>query len=80
VDTTTCASDSKKMGAWGQNLLTEWQIRYRGRGVMIYWHVEKKSVCIYSQLKACSSSEVSAMIDGLLKHCTSADIEKNFED
>jgi hypothetical protein len=59
--TTTCASDAKKFGAWDQNLMTEWHIRYRGRGIMIYWHVEKKSTCIYSQLKTCSSSEVSAM-------------------
>ncbi len=78
--TTTCASDSKKFGAWDQNLMTEWHIRYRGRGVMIYWHVEKNSTCIYSQLKQCSSSEVSAMIDGLLKHCTDMNIEKNFVD
>ena len=78
--TTTCASDSKKFGAWDQNLMTEWHIRYRGRGVMIYWHVEKNSTCIYSQLKSCSSSEVSAMIDGLLKHCTDMEIEKNFVD
>lgn len=78
--TTTCASDSKKFGAWDQNLMTEWHIRYRGRGVMIYWHVEKNSACIYSQLKSCSSSEVSAMIEGLLKHCTDMEIEKNFVD
>ena len=78
--TTTCASDAKKFGAWDQNLMTEWHIRYRGRGVMIYWHVEKKSACIYSQLKSCSSSEVSAMIEGLLKHCTDMEIEKNFVD
>lgn len=78
--TTTCASDSKKFGAWDQNLMTEWHIRYRGRGVMIYWHVEKKSACIYSQLKTCSSSEVAAMIEGLLKHCTDINIEKNFVD
>lgn len=78
--TATCASDSKKFGAWDQNLMTEWHIRYRGRGVMIYWHVEKNSTCIYSQLKQCSSSEVSAMIDGLLKHCTDMEIEKNFVD
>ena len=26
--TTTCASDSKKFGAWDQNLMTEWHIRY----------------------------------------------------
>ncbi len=31
--------------------MTEWHARYRGPGVMIYWHVEKRSVCIYSQLK-----------------------------
>jgi len=39
---TSCASDSKKFGSWDQNLMTEWHIRYGGRGVMIYWHVEKE--------------------------------------
>jgi len=78
--TTSCASDSKKFGAWDQNLLTEWHVRYRGRGVMIYWHVEKNSACIYSQLKSCSSSEVAAMIEGLLRHCTDMEIEKNYVD
>jgi len=78
--TTTCASDSKKFSAWDQNLMSEWHIRYRGRGVMIYWHVEKKATCIYSQLKTCSSSEVSAMITGLLRHCTDMDVLKNYVD
>lgn len=78
--TTACASDSKKFGSWDQNLMTEWHIRYGGRGVMIYWHVENNSVCIYSQLKTCSSSEVAAMIEGLLRHCTEMKIEKNFVD
>lgn len=78
--TTACASDSKKFGSWDQNLMTEWHIRYGGRGVMIYWHVEKKSVCIYSQLKTCSSSEVAAMIEGLLRHCTDMKVEKNYVD
>lgn len=78
--TTACASDSKKFGAWDQNLMTEWHIRYGGRGVMIYWHVEKNSVCIYSQLKTCSSSEVAAMIEGLLRHCTSMKVEQNYVD
>ncbi len=78
--TTTCASDSKKFGAWDQNLMTEWHIRYGGRGVMIYWHVDKNSACIYSQLKTCSSSEVAAMIEGLLRHCTRMKIEKNYVD
>lgn len=77
---TSCASDSKKFGAWDQNLMTEWHIRYRGRGVMIYWHVEKKSTCIYSQLKNCSSSEVAAMIEGVLKHCTDMTVNKNYVD
>jgi Tn3 transposase DDE domain/Domain of unknown function (DUF4158) len=30
--TTACASDSKKFGAYDQNLLTEWHVRYGGRG------------------------------------------------
>ena len=78
--TTACASDSKKFGAWNQNLLTEWHIRYRGPGIMVYWHVEKKATCIYSQVKSCSSSEVAAMIEGILRHCTDAEIQKNFVD
>ncbi len=78
--TTACASDSKKFGSWDQNLMTEWHIRYGGRGVMIYWHVDKKSTCIYSQLKTCSSSEVAAMIEGLLRHCTDMNVEKNYVD
>lgn len=78
--TTSCASDSKKFGAWDQNLMTEWHIRYGGRGVMIYWHVERKSTCIYSQLKTCSSSEVAAMIEGVLRHDTEMTVKKNFVD
>lgn len=78
--TTTCASDSKHFGAWEQNLLTQYHLRYGGRGVMIYWHVEKKSTCIYSQLKTCSSSEVAAMIEGVLRHCTNMNVQKNYVD
>ena len=75
-----CASDSKKIHAWDQNLMSEWHVRYRGRGVMVYWHVEKNSLCIYSQLKRCSSSEVGAMIEGVLRHCTDMEIEKQYVD
>ncbi len=78
--TTACASDAKKVGAWDQNLRTEWSIRHRGPGIMIYWHVEKKSTCIYSQLKTVSSSEVAAMIEGVLRHCTDLSVEKNYVD
>ena len=78
--TTACASDSKKFGAWDQNLMTEWHIRYRGRGVMIYWHVEKNSNCIYSQLQRCSASEVGSMVTGVLRHCTEMAIDKQYVD
>lgn len=47
---------------------------------MIYWHVEKKSTCIYSQLRSCSSSEVATMIEGVLKHCTDLTIDRNYVD
>lgn len=74
---TACASDSTKIGAWDQKLMTEWHVRYQGRGVMIYWHIERQATCIYSQLKRCSSSEVSAMIAGVLRHCTDMDIQRH---
>jgi len=76
---TACASDSKKVGAWDQNLLTEWHVRYHGRGVMIYWHMERRAACIYSQLKR-SSSEVAAMIEGVLRHCTDLEIQRHYVD
>ncbi|MEL7334017.1 MAG: Tn3 family transposase, partial [Cyanobacteria bacterium J06560_2] len=78
--TTACASDSKQFGTWDQNLMTEWHARYKGRGVMIYWHVEKNAVCIHSQLKRCSSSEVASMIKGVLRHCTEMSVDKNYVD
>ena len=74
--TIACAADSKKMSVWDQNLLVEWHARYGGRGVMIYWHVDKKGLCIHSKLKTCSSSEVSAMIHGVLHHDTDMDIKE----
>jgi TnpA family transposase len=76
-EATSLASDSKKFGAWDQNLMTEWHIRYRGPGIMVYWHVEKKALCIYSQIKRCSSSEVAAMIEGVLRHATDMYVEKD---
>jgi hypothetical protein len=73
--TSTCASDSKKFQAVDQNLLTQWHARYHGPGVLVYWHVERRSVCIYSQLKSCTSSEVAAMLEGVLRHCTDMTIK-----
>src|SRR5207247_381365 len=78
--TTTYASDSTPFGAWGQNLMTEWHLRYGGKGVMIYWHVERHATWINSQLKTVSSSEVATMIKGVLRHCTQMTVEKQFVD
>jgi TnpA family transposase len=78
--TTACAADSKHFGAWDQNLTTQWHVRYGGRGVMIYWHVERKSLCIHSQLKSPSSSEVASMIEGVVHHCTEMEIDRQYVD
>src|SRR5687767_3242614 len=47
---------------------------------MIYWHVGRRSTCIYSQLKSCSSSEAAAMIEGVLRHCTEMSVNKQYVD
>lgn len=48
--TTAVASDSTHFGSYDQNIFTEWHVRYGGRGVLIYWHVERHSMAVYSQL------------------------------
>lgn len=78
--TTAVASDSKHFPASDQNLMSQWHPRYHSKGVMIYWHVDTKAVCIYSQLKSCASSEVASMIEGVLRHCTDMDLQKNYVD
>src|SRR4051794_11794621 len=78
--TNACASDSKHFGAWDQNLTTQWHVRYGGRGGMIYWHVERRSLCIHSQLKSPSSSEVASMIEGVLRHCTELEVDRQYVD
>jgi TnpA family transposase len=47
---------------------------------MIYWHVERRAACIYSQLECCSSSEVAAMIEGMLRHCTEMEVKQHYVD
>jgi TnpA family transposase len=75
-----CASDGKRFESWRQNLMTEWRSRYKGYGILVYWHVETNAVCIYSQLRNFSFSEVAAMIEGLVRHDTEMRVEKNFVD
>jgi TnpA family transposase len=78
--TTTVASDSTHFRSYDQNLFTEWHSRYGGRGVLIYWHVEKKSMVVHSQLLSCSASEVAAMVEGAVRHGTSMQLEGNYVD
>lgn len=78
--TTSCASDAKQFGAWDQNLMSKWHARYRRSGVVIYWHVERRSTCIYSQLQSCAASEVAAMMTGVLRHCTEMEVERQYVD
>jgi hypothetical protein len=77
---TAVASDSTHVRAYDQNLFTEWHSRYGGRGVLIYWHVEKKSLAIHSQLINCTASEVAAMVEGAMRHGTTMDVEANYTD
>jgi TnpA family transposase len=78
--TTGCACDSTQVSCWDQNLLSEWHPRYKDQGVMIYWHVDRNSTVIHSQLKTCLSSEVGAMITGVLRHDTKMNMDKTYVD
>jgi TnpA family transposase len=78
--TTAVASDSTHFKSADQNLMSRWHPRYHSKGVMVYWHVDTNSICIYSQLKSCSASEVSSMIEGVLRHDTDKIVDKNYVD
>lgn len=78
--TTGCASDSTHMQTWDQNLISSYHPRYRKHGTMIYWHVDKKAACIYSQLKTCTSSEVASMLMGFLWHNTDMSMKECYTD
>lgn len=78
--TTGCACDSTLVSSWDQNLMSEWHPRYKERGIMIYWHVDTKSMVVHSQIKTCLSSEVGAMITGVLRHDTKMNMDKAYTD
>ncbi len=46
---TAVASDSTHFRSYHQNIFTEWHSRYGGRGILIYWHVERGSMVVHSQ-------------------------------
>lgn len=74
------ASDSTKFAAWSDNLMTEYHIRYRGYGIMAYWHVDKKALCISSQIMRCGASEIAAMLSGIIHHASNAKVEQHSTD
>mgnify|MGYP000981002651 CR=1 FL=1 len=78
--TTTVAADSTHFAAYDRNIFTQWHSRYGGRGVLIYWHVEKGSMAIHSQVIACTASEVAAMIEGVMRHGTVMNVEGSYVD
>ena len=47
---------------------------------MVYWPVERKSLCIHSQLKTVSPSEAAAMIEGVLRHCIHMEVDRTYVD
>lgn len=77
---TACAADSKQFGCYAQNLISEWSPRHHNDGVMIYWHVNDQYICVYSQLKTCTSSEVASMLQGIVSQETDMVIESQYVD
>ncbi len=75
------ACDQRKFPTRGENLMTEWHPRQPyGKGIAIYWHVERRSVAVYAQLKPPLASEVAAMIQGVLHHLTTLPIQRAYVD
>ncbi|MGW2755828.1 transposase [Streptomyces sp. NPDC001273] len=80
LGSTAVASDSTHFRSWDQNLFTEWHSRYGGRGILVYWHVERGSVVVHSQTLRASASEVAAMVEGAIRHGTTMSVEGNYVD
>jgi TnpA family transposase len=77
---TAVASDSTHVRAFDQNIFAEWHSRYGGRGVLICWHIERKSMAVHSQLISCTASEVAAMVEGAIRHGTTMAVDANYVD
>ncbi|MFC5886581.1 Tn3 family transposase [Kitasatospora aburaviensis] len=54
--------------------------RASGRGVLVYWHVERGSVVVHSQTLRASAPEVAAMVEGAIRHDTTMSVEGNYVD
>ncbi|HSL87286.1 MAG TPA: Tn3 family transposase, partial [Bacteroidales bacterium] len=74
-NTTACTSDGKYLGAWEQNLVTQWNPHYQEAGIMMYSTIDKNSAGIHAQVRR--GTEVAAMITGILHHETMMTVESN---
>jgi len=74
------ASDSTQFASLEQNLMSEYHIRYKGNGILAYWHVDRKALCISSQIMRCSTSEISAMLSGIINHASKAKVKNHSTD
>jgi len=52
----------------------------RRPGILIYWHVERGSMVVHSQTLRASASEVHAMVEGAIRHCTTMKVQANYVD
>jgi TnpA family transposase len=77
---TAVASDSTHFRSYDQNIFTEWHSRYGGRGILIYWHVERGSMVVHSQTLRAAASEVHAKVEGAIGHGTTMKVEGNYVD
>jgi TnpA family transposase len=77
---TSFASDSTKFASLDNSLMSEYHIRYQGNGIMAYWHVDRKALCISSQIMRCSTSEVAAMLVGIINHASNALVKNHSTD
>jgi TnpA family transposase/integrase len=74
------ASDGKHLAAWSGNTINDFNRHYAKYGVMAYWHIETNAVCLHVDLKSVGRSEVPAMVAGLVRHASEAQIETNAVD
>jgi TnpA family transposase len=74
------ASDSTKFASIDNNLISEFHIRYKGYGILAYWHVDRKALCVSSQIMRCGNSEIATMLAGVIHHGSNAKIKNNSTD
>lgn len=77
---TSFASDSIKFASFEENLMSEYHIRYKGSGILAYWHVDRKALCVSSQISRCSTSEIAPMLYGIIHHSSDAKVKNHSTD